>query len=224
MESLHQKPILNKGYPLDSKQEKKDKNYMYIYDIKKKSIQYITSSFSRLTGYPELEINRDFLNQMIHQDDVAYVYKCEKESLDFMDKYEFEDLFNYMVLFSYRIKTRKGNYIRVLHESQALEIDYLGKLNKVLILHKQIDDFLKRPLDDFKIYDKANQQFINPNSCYNLTKRELEIVCLIKQGMSSLQISDLLHISSNTVRTHRKNILSKSSCTSFIELVKKLSY
>ena len=42
-----------------------------------------------------------------------------------------------------------------------------------------------------------------------LTKRETEIVELISQGYSSLNIAAELHISEDTVRQHRSNIFRK---------------
>jgi DNA-binding CsgD family transcriptional regulator len=42
-----------------------------------------------------------------------------------------------------------------------------------------------------------------------LTKRELEVVRLISDGYTDLEIADLLVISHATASTHRKNILRK---------------
>jgi DNA-binding NarL/FixJ family response regulator len=44
-----------------------------------------------------------------------------------------------------------------------------------------------------------------------LTGREIEIMVMICQGMTSQEISDHLHISCKTVETHRSNIFLKSS-------------
>lgn len=52
-----------------------------------------------------------------------------------------------------------------------------------------------------------------------LSKREMEIVFFLSLGMNSTQISERLHISKNTVRTHRQNILEKTGCTNKFELI-----
>ena len=44
---------------------------------------------------------------------------------------------------------------------------------------------------------------------FNLTKRELEIITLIKNGFTNQQIADRLFLSIYTVETHRKNIMHK---------------
>ncbi len=53
-----------------------------------------------------------------------------------------------------------------------------------------------------------------------LSKRELEVLVLICQGNSSVQIGKSLFISRHTVETHRKNIFRKLDVNSSTELVK----
>jgi len=53
----------------------------------------------------------------------------------------------------------------------------------------------------------------------NLTKRELEILQLICNGMSNIEIADLLHISHKTVDGHRNNLLTKTCSKNTVQLV-----
>ena len=55
---------------------------------------------------------------------------------------------------------------------------------------------------------------------HNLTTRELEILTLIAQELTSEKIGDKLFISPRTVETHRKNILAKTHSTTLIGLLK----
>lgn len=54
-----------------------------------------------------------------------------------------------------------------------------------------------------------------------LTRREKQILELISQEMTTQEIADHLHISLNTVESHRKNLLSKFNVRNSIGLVKK---
>ena len=65
---------------------------------------------------------------------------------------------------------------------------------------------------------KLNRQEANSNSI--LTDRELEIIKLISLEYSGKEISDQLFISTNTVETHRKNIMKKLDAKNSISLVK----
>ncbi|ARK09335.1 response regulator transcription factor [Fibrella sp. ES10-3-2-2] len=54
----------------------------------------------------------------------------------------------------------------------------------------------------------------------NLTFREVEIVSLIREGLSNEQIADRIHLSVETVKTHRKNIHFKLGINKVTDLVR----
>ncbi len=53
-----------------------------------------------------------------------------------------------------------------------------------------------------------------------LTKRETEILRLIFDGFTSMQIAEMLQISSGTVNTHRKRLLEKLNCGNTAQLIR----
>lgn len=53
-----------------------------------------------------------------------------------------------------------------------------------------------------------------------LTEREIEILQLLCEGMSNEQISDRIHLSYDTVKWHRSNILIKCGCNNILSLYK----
>ncbi|HRG59183.1 MAG TPA: response regulator transcription factor [Bacteroidia bacterium] len=65
----------------------------------------------------------------------------------------------------------------------------------------------------------ANQAGLN-QSYSKLSERELEILKLISQEMSNLQIANVLFISERTVESHRKNIFRKTNTKSAVGLIK----
>lgn len=65
---------------------------------------------------------------------------------------------------------------------------------------------------------KINKEISLKN--FILTERELEIITLIALELSGKEISDKLFISTNTVETHRKNIMKKIGVKNTIGLVK----
>lgn len=50
----------------------------------------------------------------------------------------------------------------------------------------------------------------------NLTKRQVEVLKLISEDMNLKEIAAQLHISEDTVRTHRNNIRTSMGCTSIL--------
>lgn len=55
----------------------------------------------------------------------------------------------------------------------------------------------------------------------NLTHRELEVLMAISKGLQTREIADLLHVSINTVESHRKNLFFKLGVRNSVELVMK---
>ncbi|MEZ4721890.1 MAG: response regulator transcription factor [Flavobacteriales bacterium] len=62
-----------------------------------------------------------------------------------------------------------------------------------------------------KVLDKLNNDFGDPHGCdpIAISERELEILQLVAQGLTTKQIADRIHLSFHTVMTHRKNIMNK---------------
>jgi len=59
-----------------------------------------------------------------------------------------------------------------------------------------------------------------PDDCANLlTKRELEILNDIYNGLSSKEIAHKLSLSLNTINNHRKNIIAKTNCKNSSDLI-----
>lgn len=78
--------------------------------------------------------------------------------------------------------------------------------------------------DDIK--ELITVQMINPEGqspaakLNQLTKREMEIIEMLRDGLSSKEIGDKLHISSRTVEVHRYNIFRKLEVTNVVSLIK----
>lgn len=53
------------------------------------------------------------------------------------------------------------------------------------------------------------------------TKREEEVLLLLRQGMTSREIADLLFVSEHTVKNHRKNMMRKAGVSNVIELLNR---
>ena len=54
-----------------------------------------------------------------------------------------------------------------------------------------------------------------------LTLREMEVLQAIAKGFNTREIADLLHVSNNTIETHRKSLMSKLEARNAVDLVLK---
>jgi len=72
----------------------------------------------------------------------------------------------------------------------------------------------------FKSYVHHVKNHGNSEPEISLSEREIEIIALLSDGMSSKEIGDKLFISSRTVESHKANILSKLNLRNCAEMIK----
>lgn len=97
---------------------------------------------------------------------------------------------------------------------------YAELVKSITALHSglvYICDFAKERMMDFLSHNKISHQSQLRDP---LTKRELEVLQLICEGLSSKKICEKLFISINTVETHRKKILLKFNVKNSAGVVK----
>lgn len=94
--------------------------------------------------------------------------------------------------------------------------EFLKSISALLLNQIYICDFAKVRMMDFLSHTEKHLKYKKTS----LTNRELEVLKLICDGLSSKQISEKLFISVNTVETHRKKILMKLNVKNSAGVVK----
>ena len=84
----------------------------------------------------------------------------------------------------------------------ALGIWLALKLSRPKIATVYIEKEIRISANDFKVNEAEVERL-------GLSKRELEVLQLMAQGLSNLEISDRLFISLNTIKTHSSKIFEK---------------
>lgn len=95
---------------------------------------------------------------------------------------------------------------------------FISKTTDASIVKNTIWEVLKGNDVFIQAEPDVSDESMNVN-VFSLSKRETEIISLIKKGMSSKEIAETLNISGYTVETHRKNIFRKLKVKSVSELV-----
>jgi len=119
-----------------------------------------------------------------------------------------------------------------LHQIKVLHTDEQNKPILGLKVITDISDFKKDDIITMKIAKKDHngifknifsQSFSEENNNYTISEREKDVLLLLDEGKSSLEIGNLLFISSHTVNTHRRNLLRKFDAKSTVDMLKKAS-
>lgn len=203
-----------------AKKPKINPSYYFIFNCLTNEILYTSDSFKEILGYGKEDYTFLEVIDFLHPEDYNYVMECERKAIEFNLSLSEREQFRFVVTYTYRTRILTGQYIRVKQSYHALEVNENGNMTRALVFHELLNINEKKPADDFKIFDRQTNKYVQTDNRFNLTKRESEIYDLVKEGYTSTEISDKLHLSKYTVDTHRKNILSKTNSRNFMTLVK----
>lgn len=199
-----------------------------VFDFYKRTHVFNSSNLGTALGYslqnPETD-GEHFLETKVHPDDLLRLMQNGVILFKLFLNFSADEKLNYKLISEYRILNAAGNYVRVIEQQQVLELDTLGNLWLALSIfdispnQKNTDNGSKSELLNFRTgkiipFAESKDEITN-----RLTKREIEILKLVKDGFLSKEISDKLAISLHTVNTHRQRVLEKLRVDNSIEAV-----
>jgi len=139
-----------------------------------------------------------------------------------MDKYLQEGDFDKQYNFFRRVKLYDDNHYTWFYTVCKLVRIKVGSdlENKLILLSSPVMGMDKLIARVTKTLDQDTYIRENYRKFSELTPREKQIIIFLAHGKSSPEIADQLYISAHTVSTHRKNIIRKTECKSFAELLR----
>lgn len=128
---------------------------------------------------------------------------------------------------NYRFKNGVGNYVNIIQNTTPLQYDSEMKpiigLAHYTVVHAQIKMDVCATAKILNAQNEYETRYFNNFSqkllAEGISKRERDIIRLLVLGNASKEIAEKLNISSNTVDTHRRNILKKLNISSTGELI-----
>lgn len=201
---------------------------------------YISPSIEAVTGHPFHNFERHgmvFFSSIIPPDLIENIYQTMYTQADGIQNHPdglFAEEFLHVeaAVFDVNKNLITVKYNAVLLDEKAFDpksylvfcswIDCGRKSDSEI---QVMESFIKKKLMEVKtIYFKSHAdrfQFLQSKN--KISDREKEVAFLLAKGHSSKSISEQLHISFNTVESHRKNLLQKLEAKNTVELVYKLN-
>lgn len=212
-------PVLNQHIRLLEMIARVENSSITIMDLCQLKYVFIRNRFQNTLAYDEEQaasLGYAYFFSLMHPDDLPMVIDTTVRSVGFLKNIDPGEKKDFKTVFEFRLKDASGQYIRFIQQVATLELDRKGNPWLILILMdlspNQLDS---KTFQRTMINIKNNSIFPFDNGIrhgnYQLSKRELEILGLISQGMMSKEIADRLFISVNTVNNHRQNIIEKMS-------------
>lgn len=194
--------------------------------IQNHTVPYVSENCREVFGYASAEMEAltpedDFLR--VHPDDLGAVHRLYGRLLSINKNLSAEESDQYRFLLHYRYRHASGHYFH-LHDEKLAMRNQQGKL-LYITLYKDItheQPFQHVRLDVLKQTGSTChtvEEYVPQVSGQPFTRREAEILKLIKDGLSSKEIADRLCISEHTVRNHRSRLFEKTNAKSVVELL-----
>ncbi len=137
---------------------------------------------------------------------------------------------NFRAIFDYKLTRSDGKVNRIIQESTALKRDAQGNILFFLVLVSDISSLKRDHRQHLRLTDGQENLLYEVDNktgeCHRLeaiSKRELEIIRLSGQNMTSNAIAEKLFISPHTVNTHRQKVLRKFGMKDTMELMNFLT-
>jgi DNA-binding CsgD family transcriptional regulator len=202
--------------------------YYYIFNCATADFEFLDEKSTEILGYPNKDLSPEFLFHRLHPEDVSYFLNFESTITDFYNQLPLDLKLKYKTSYDIRIKAKDGKYVRVLQQVTTIQVAEDGSVLRTLGIHTDITHLKPegKPVLNFtglqgapSYYNVQSNVVFEPEKSL-LTKREKEIVKLIVEGHNTEMIADQLHISRDTVKTHRRNIRAKTQTNSPVSLTK----
>ncbi len=209
----------------------------YILDYATRKYLFIEESCFNLLGYTAqyfLETgHKEYVSKWHPADFEVINNTIFPDNLSFLKTLLAEKYADYIFSYNHRILNSKDEYITVMQRSSYIPGHTTGIPAGVIGVVVDISHF-KNDLNIVHTIEesiKYNDAFVNKivfkkvHPVYEtvvpplMSKRELEVLIYMSEGLSSKQIAERLQLSIHTVNNHRKNMLHKTNCTSSAELL-----
>lgn len=206
--------------------------FYYILDSPTLTFDYCSQSMSEMLGQEFMGESLNSLVERMHPEDFEFVLKCEDYVANFLLNAVSKDkIIKYKISYCVRLKGKDDRYRLFLIQNIAVQTAEDGALLKVMGIHSDISHITET--NNYKLsltgldgessflgIDLEEARNIEVKVSANpFSKRELQIIKLLGEGLTASHIADKLHISEETVKTHKKNALKKSSSQNATSLV-----
>lgn len=202
--------------------------FFWVFNIGNYSMN-ASQEVQRVLGYSPSEFTIACLMENVHPDDRGHFLNFENKASTFFSQLPIEKLMKYKIRHDFRLKKKDGTYVRLLHQSIVLEHDESGQILRTFGSETDITHLKTggKPslsiigFDDEPSYINVDAEQVFKVTREVLSKREKQILLLIMDGKLSKEIARILHISKQTVDTHRNNMIERNKVKNTSELIAK---
>jgi DNA-binding CsgD family transcriptional regulator len=206
---------------------------VFMLDYQTRRYPLLTPTTRRAMGHPTEAFQEGGLEFMLYhrQDFEVFSTKMFPDEVRFIAQQAPADLALLRFSKSFRFKNDEGKYRTILQRNTILNTGGQAAPTAIFGTAQDITEFAEpgKIVHHIERHDPATQRWVlllakeyYPDVAPErlLSHREVEILRWAVEGLSSKQIAAKLHLSFNTVNTHRRNMLRKTNCQNSLELLR----
>jgi DNA-binding CsgD family transcriptional regulator len=204
----------------------------YLLDFSQRRYLAMSPSIQTMLGYSAQYVMDGGVDLVMHRyhphDGAIYFGDIFMRNLQFLRNRPVEDHPNIYFSYNYRFRNKAGDYRTILQRhvmiqsapdgTPMLMLAFLTDIthfkNNAGIIHTIEQGDAWHPKTHYK------HIYLPEDDTQVLSRREIEVLKHIADGLSSQQIADTLYVSIHTVNNHRKNILQKTASKNVAELLR----
>jgi len=191
---------------------------------------YVSESIYEMTGYTREEVEAGglwFTYKRIHPVDLLKLGRVLLKVRKALNELTNEEKLSSRFTFDIRFKCKDSKYRCILQNVHVLSLSPTGKPHILLFTSSDISFYKRGEAMNYSLdTHKKGKGFVNVlegslrSETQPLSDREVEILKLTSEGLSEREISDILFLSKETVKTHRRNMLQKTEAKNSVDLVR----
>ncbi|SHF46513.1 regulatory protein, luxR family [Mariniphaga anaerophila] len=200
----------------------------YVLNYKENTFEYITPGSRLLKCTPVKVPNAlgfDYYKEIVHPKDFEFLIKINRTGFDFFYNLPITRRKNGYITYNFRIKNKNGKYQIVNHKLTPLQLTNEGAIvYSLCVLSEPTSDspgnaYVKMN-DTLKVYEflPDKMKFVEVVT-QKLSQRLYELLKFASQGKKAKEIAELMRISVNTVKFHKKTIFEKTGTKNIAEAI-----
>ena len=208
------------------------KEAIIISDIRKRRNLFCSQAIETITGWKQRDFNEGgwaFAISLTHPEDSLKIVETFSRDIKLRQGPDF-DYDHVPIIYEYRKRHKNGNWIWIHAESLVLERDEDNEIKYMITFLKdkteEKSSLKSENSVDVKINDELEFLITPSEKTYNqqsihISKREKEILELVKKGFSTKEIADILQLKITSINTYRKSLMQKLNAKNTAELVER---
>lgn len=191
---------------------------------------YVNEATEHIIGWTAEDFKKGGLlwaHRRTHPWDLLQLVLIAKRVLRKFDGLTEEDKLNSRFSFDLRFRHKDGKYRRIQQHSYTISLADNGKPGLLMMVSADISALKTATSMNYQFGVTRGNRFQvllegRTKAFTNLlSERETELLHCAADGLNETAIAQRMHISVQTVKTHRKNMLAKTGCKNFADLIRK---